>query len=98
MTSTTQRDNSRGLSLAIVALVMPALLSLAALTNIFAAEPKLGASERARQLAADIVSPDAKVREKTAIDLINGEFRGLSDADRLAIVMAAIQTPDADPN
>src|SRR5205807_3386856 len=97
MTTKKQRDNRRGLSRIGLAVVMPAALGLAVLTTLFAAEPNLPVGERARQLAADIVSPDAKVREKTAIDLVNGEFRAMSDGDRLAIVMAAIQTPDLDP-
>ena len=48
---------------------------------------------------ADVVSPDAKVREQGPLfDLINGEYRELSDAQRLAAVLFAILKPDLDPH
>src|SRR6202790_3493513 len=80
------------------ALLVGALIACGAAVNVWGEEPKETTSEKARQLAADVVSPDAKVRERAVSDLINGEYRELSDAQRLAAVLLSLQTPDLDPN
>ncbi len=76
-----------------LAVLIGSLIGDGAVVNAWGKEPKEQTAEKARQLGADVVSPDAEVRGHALIDLINGNYRELTDDQRLAAVLLAAKSP-----
>ncbi len=79
-----------------VARVLAVSLAGCIAAKLHAVEHSAPTSARARQLMLEIVSADSKVREQRFKDLINGNYRDLTESERLAAVLLSMQTPDPD--
>lgn len=86
-----QRTGGLFLAGSLIALLSFTRLPFAATEIAQAEQPAEGLSQHARQLAADVVSSEWKVRRQAFTDLVNGKYRDLSDAERLAAVLPVLQ-------